>query len=112
MGLHALLKWIEVPPKWDVVPAKDIRGPLKEGAKVEARFKDAMHPATIVQLGKYLPTYLVLPVGCNLGVLHSGIAVRLMHSEEMLSKLSTPVLSLLSTACNGTFAVKTFPFRL
>ena len=68
MGLHALIKWIELPPKWDVVPVKDISGTLKEGVNVKARFKNKMCPATIIQLGKYLPTNLVLSGGCDLGV--------------------------------------------
>ena len=54
MGAYALLRWIEEPPKWDIVPARDINGPLEEGARVEAKFEGDLFPAVVVKLGKLL----------------------------------------------------------
>ena len=53
-----MVKWLEEPPKWDIVSTKDIKGPLQEGARVEAKFERDMFPAVIVQLGEH---FLCMP---------------------------------------------------
>ena len=50
---HALVRWCEDPPKWDVVNVRDIRTQgFQIGSQVEARYKDQLYPAIVLRLGK------------------------------------------------------------
>lgn len=63
MSQHALIKWCEDPPKWDVVNVKEIRSnredendetDTEEGSLVEARYGKSWFPARIIKWGKFL----------------------------------------------------------
>ncbi|XP_043205408.1 uncharacterized protein LOC122372342 [Amphibalanus amphitrite] len=100
MGAYALLRWIEEPPKWDVVPVKDVKGPLEEGARVEAKFERDMFPAIIVKLGSQ-------------AVLNKAILTiiddqpqQLAHKSDMLNEQSSSVEKAEKKKKTGKSAVK------
>ena len=52
--LYAFVKWLEDPPKWNVVPVKHVKskGELKTGQVVEVKWGSAYHRARLIDIGK------------------------------------------------------------
>ena len=51
---HALVRWCEDPPKWDVVNVKDIKKSNGVGAVAEVQFLGQVFPAVILEYGKLI----------------------------------------------------------
>ena len=56
IGQFAFIKWLEDPPKWNVVPVRHIKsnGELRTGKKVEANWGTSYHSAVVLDLGKFI----------------------------------------------------------